>query len=108
MIRRPPRSTLFPYTTLFRSQIGHLHPRGLRALFGGADLVLGPAALELRRRGACLRRRQFRTQFRHPPLEEDDLFQRGAEQLSGAWRFLSLGHGASFERLIGRSRVTVS
>src|SRR3989442_14535212 len=26
MIRRPPRSTLFPYTTLFRSLIsGHLH-----------------------------------------------------------------------------------
>src|SRR2546428_5613863 len=25
MIRRPPRSTLFPYTTLFRSQ-GHLDP----------------------------------------------------------------------------------
>src|SRR2546427_5588690 len=25
MIRRPPRSTLFPYTTLFRS--GHLHGR---------------------------------------------------------------------------------
>src|SRR3712207_6876794 len=23
MIRRPPRSTLFPYTTLFRSLIGH-------------------------------------------------------------------------------------
>src|SRR2546422_6852541 len=23
MIRRPPRSTLFPYTTLFRSQINH-------------------------------------------------------------------------------------
>src|SRR2546425_5484690 len=23
MIRRPPRSTLFPYTTLFRSMIGH-------------------------------------------------------------------------------------
>src|SRR5260370_25012416 len=23
MIRRPPRSTLFPYTTLFRSQIGN-------------------------------------------------------------------------------------
>src|SRR2546429_2644242 len=27
MIRRPPRSTLFPYTTLFRS-IGYLEPRG--------------------------------------------------------------------------------
>src|SRR2546430_17134987 len=24
MIRRPPRSTLFPYTTLFRSQIRHV------------------------------------------------------------------------------------
>src|SRR3712207_7613197 len=24
MIRRPPRSTLFPYTTLFRSQVGKL------------------------------------------------------------------------------------
>src|SRR3989440_10243258 len=23
MIRRPPRSTLFPYTTLFRSEVGH-------------------------------------------------------------------------------------
>src|SRR2546421_5063545 len=29
MIRRPPRSTLFPYTTLFRSQRAeHLHTRG--------------------------------------------------------------------------------
>src|SRR2546429_4119538 len=25
MIRRPPRSTLFPYTTLFRSRIGYLY-----------------------------------------------------------------------------------
>src|SRR3712207_6852078 len=31
MIRRPPRSTLFPYTTLFRSLLG---------LGGGADLLL--------------------------------------------------------------------
>src|SRR2546426_7785741 len=33
MIRRPPRSTLFPYTTLFRSHGGdaggHVHPRYL-------------------------------------------------------------------------------
>src|SRR2546430_4391737 len=28
MIRRPPRSTLFPYTTLFRSVIGELEDRG--------------------------------------------------------------------------------
>src|SRR2546429_7055159 len=31
MIRRPPRSTLFPYTTLFRSVAAEiLHERGLR------------------------------------------------------------------------------
>src|SRR3712207_6285176 len=30
MIRRPPRSTLFPYTTLFRS-IGHTQPRRIAA-----------------------------------------------------------------------------
>src|SRR2546425_5831686 len=32
MIRRPPRSTLFPYTTLFRSFLGgHLHPAHVQA-----------------------------------------------------------------------------
>src|SRR3712207_8546110 len=30
MIRRPPRSTLFPYTTLFRSELG-IRPCGLGA-----------------------------------------------------------------------------
>src|SRR3712207_7548429 len=29
MIRRPPRSTLFPYTTLFRSRARDVHPAGL-------------------------------------------------------------------------------
>src|SRR5688572_31625899 len=33
MIRRPPRSTLFPYTTLFRSDMGwEVAPRGLSDL----------------------------------------------------------------------------
>src|SRR2546427_6398197 len=36
MIRRPPRSTLFPYTTLFRSDGGLHHPRARRD-----PLVLG-------------------------------------------------------------------
>src|SRR2546430_13776065 len=35
MIRRPPRSTLFPYTTLFRSVLGSI-PHGAAM---GADLV---------------------------------------------------------------------
>src|SRR3989441_10753429 len=30
MIRRPPRSTLFPYTTLFRSPFGPRHPESRR------------------------------------------------------------------------------
>src|SRR5256884_9144638 len=29
MIRRPPRSTLFPYTTLFRSELGAKVPKGI-------------------------------------------------------------------------------
>src|SRR3712207_8529661 len=37
MIRRPPRSTLFPYTTLFRSQDrGWLHDRPVRGRLGRA------------------------------------------------------------------------
>src|SRR5256885_9270543 len=30
MIRRPPRSTLFPYTTLFRSPLCTAHPNGFQ------------------------------------------------------------------------------
>src|SRR5437588_1605522 len=44
MIRRPPRSTLFPYTTLFRSFGAHL-----RRPFGDAD-VQGAAGLPARDR----------------------------------------------------------
>src|SRR3989454_3648633 len=41
MIRRPPRSTLFPYTTLFRSLVTHgaLH---VLALFDKPDPLDGP------------------------------------------------------------------
>src|SRR3712207_8951686 len=43
MIRRPPRSTLFPYTTLFRSAgdlLGHLLAAVERLLAGLLDLAL--------------------------------------------------------------------
>src|SRR3712207_7327194 len=36
MIRRPPRSTLFPYTTLFRSEQGLVREGGLGAAAGRA------------------------------------------------------------------------
>src|SRR5438034_8568664 len=35
MIRRPPRSTLFPYTTLFRSLLGGIMGRSTEKLLGG-------------------------------------------------------------------------
>src|SRR2546430_12998681 len=44
MIRRPPRSTLFPYTTLFRSRALHLDGRAVHEpdLAVGDDLLAGP------------------------------------------------------------------
>src|SRR5258707_6080659 len=50
MIRRPPRSTLFPYTTLFRSQ----HSR-----------VLAAGAAHRHRRTAGLERQAFLLEGRH-------------------------------------------
>src|SRR5690349_22822790 len=64
MLRRPPRSTLFPYTTLFRSRGARALPRSARARAAllrharGPDLRLraAPAGLDgaagLRRRAA--------------------------------------------------------
>src|SRR2546430_7621688 len=57
MIRRPPRSTLFPYTTLFRS----LHvPQALSAFFGiglglanTALLIAVQTSVEWRQRGGA-------------------------------------------------------
>src|SRR3712207_8408906 len=47
MIRRPPRSTLFPYTTLFRSkQLLESHPRAtLLAVYGPPLAVLAALVL---------------------------------------------------------------
>src|SRR3712207_7531737 len=43
MIRRPPRSTLFPYTTLFRSGLLRAVPGGLRPLGGGGRPAVAAA-----------------------------------------------------------------
>src|SRR2546430_8661092 len=48
MIRRPPRSTLFPYTTLFRSC--HLDQRAVRGM------AIGPSILPTKMSGPLLRR----------------------------------------------------
>src|SRR5258708_23790971 len=58
MIRRPPRSTLFPYTTLFRSV------RMTSLLLRFRDFELDPAEFELRRAG-------HRVRLERKPLELD-------------------------------------
>src|SRR5256886_7900762 len=55
MIRRPPRSTLFPYTTLFRSVVAAAHDSGgpallLAAVHAVRELVIGADMVKLRRR----------------------------------------------------------
>src|SRR3712207_8262434 len=71
MIRRPPRSTLFPYTTLFRSE-----DRGVGVLVDGhdvlralhADLVLdraGDAGRQVELRGDRLDRKSTRLNSSH-------------------------------------------
>src|SRR3712207_7774897 len=51
MIRRPPRSTLFPYTTLFRSRTAR--PGGCRRRARGAGSARQPAGEGLLGRGAA-------------------------------------------------------
>src|SRR5258707_5333536 len=70
MIRRPPRSTLFPYTTLFRSRASSSARRvSVRRSIGDRNLLLRPrghrrrqvlhppAGLHDRHRRACMRER---------------------------------------------------
>src|SRR5260370_10947779 len=71
MIRRPPRSTLFPYTTLFRSRRADLRPshRGRRYLTPAERLRVGrevPAT-----RDACRRNRQRRPRAKKPQRSEE-------------------------------------
>src|SRR5260370_26841792 len=47
MIRRPPRSTLFPYTTLFRSLIGVLFSGVLPWAFGRFSASFGSSILAI-------------------------------------------------------------
>src|SRR3712207_8922573 len=56
MIRRPPRSTLFPYTTLFRSQPVEILPAvGCRDASGDRGVQLRSHVREPRDRGAVRR-----------------------------------------------------
>src|SRR5690348_17657565 len=66
MIRRPPRSTLFPYTTLFRSGGGAL-PAAHRVLPAG-DGALGLALAGAGRRLPARDRKSTRLNSSHPSI----------------------------------------
>src|SRR2546430_11743270 len=55
MIRRPPRSTLFPYTTLFRSQLGALTDQLVGGLRSGMGYVGAATLKEFQEKGRFVR-----------------------------------------------------
>src|SRR5438067_9982773 len=57
MIRRPPRSTLFPYTTLFRSKTGLPSPNRLFSKHAGEIRLTGFLGRPKRRDARATRRR---------------------------------------------------
>src|SRR3712207_7317385 len=77
MIRRPPRSSLFPYTTLFRS-----HPE---SVFEGRveQVAAGPIDLDAGLDQPHLRRQHLAASVGHPVRDQSDLVplvrQRGGE-----------------------------
>src|SRR2546430_11653180 len=78
MIRRPPRSTLFPYTTLFRSDEQHLHGRLLYAAARERTLREGESAQDA---GALAERRRHQLGSAHVPGEPRlDLVAHALEQ----------------------------
>src|SRR3712207_8831270 len=92
MIRRPPRSTLFPYTTLFRSQVLGLAAGHISVELGVAE-QRGAEALLAVLRGLALRLQALRA---HPAgaagdVERDDDPVAG---LDGGDRGADLAHHA--------------
>src|SRR2546422_5705476 len=61
MIRRPPRSTLFPYTTLFRSRFDGIHPRVAQEWIAARRHLHGDAIGPRRFRLSDLRRSEEHT-----------------------------------------------
>src|SRR5688572_31295028 len=70
MIRRPPRSTLFPYTTLFRSNASGETPIAARAHRGASSSRPGVRAGGARGGAGAKRRRYLLPPQRHLRSEE--------------------------------------
>src|SRR3712207_8865479 len=72
MIRRPPRSTLFPYTTLFRSFLRSSHQVSVAGIIGVRSAPSGKRVEGRTGGAACLRKRTrpFPTGVRKQRSEE--------------------------------------
>src|SRR2546425_7960485 len=68
MIRRPPRSTLFPYTTLFRSDRGDVDVKNLRAILQLVEVV--PTRISFSWRSGCEQLAQHLDDFGRVRSEE--------------------------------------
>src|SRR5256885_12014335 len=106
MIRRPPRSTLFPYTTLFRSrnhdEIDELRRMGTRDYFeftvnrkAGAQKV-GAVQVELKSTN------QKRNQFTINVLADDKSFEKKNRSVNEPIFFYTGGSHAALELVINK------
>src|SRR2546429_3771056 len=68
MIRRPPRSTLFPYTTLFRSKFSAFHDETGRLNVDGMNIISNDGSNKLNRS-----RKECRSEERFSRNAETDL-----------------------------------
>src|SRR3712207_9258163 len=111
MIRRPPRSTLFPYTTLFRSE--HLSNTARQALIYRAlgageprfirlGLILGPDGKKLSKRHGDASIADYRRQGYLPEALANYLALLGWTHPEGREEFMDLGE---LTREIGRAHV---
>src|SRR3712207_6900326 len=84
MIRRPPRSTLFPYTTLFRSS--RIRDHGREIAVHRASVVGGHAVLVVGRRGLAPIRAARNACPGAADHDPDDAFGKCADGYGGADR----------------------
>src|SRR2546427_6393099 len=103
MIRRPPRSTLFPYTTLFRSAIEH-HLKGSSEvrLTRTSGVVsekadVGGVVLQSVQDDLCIRRRNDFVRHTKPSRQFSDQIRYRAGRFSGFWIYSSL-YGIAAEK----------
>src|SRR2546430_8923939 len=92
MIRRPPRSTLFPYTTLFRSRQGDLVRAARARLDGLEDLHAAAARGREMDRGAPRGRRPARSEEHTSELQSQSnlvcrlLLEKKKKQTQNHWQ----------------------